>query len=374
MKTSEELRRQRAEEFKALFAAFSLRLAFVFYAQIHDYYFHILFCFVDIVVGWLLLRIRRLQNAEFVDSTGRIPAKYDQVFDVYALWLFNPLTIIISTRGSADSLHVLAILSTLYFLKQENWVLAAVIHGFGAIHLRIYPIIYLPSIFLFFVYKKKVFGFGDLIVKCFVNWKGFLYSLIALICFALTIVACYFLYGGFGIYQYLLYHFSRSDPKHNFSPYFLPIYLAYDDPVMLKWISTAAFVPQLVAIVGFALKYAKDLEFCWFLTTFAFVSFNKVCTSQYFVWYVIFTPIIANSLQITTSKIIKLVICWFGAQGIWLSCAYLLEFQGWDMFVQVWLASLLFLAVNCWIIVSLMKTYRTREQQLEVFQENPKHK
>lgn len=48
MKTS-EVRKQRSDEFKALIAAFSLRLAFVFYAQIHDYYFHVnltFFCLI----------------------------------------------------------------------------------------------------------------------------------------------------------------------------------------------------------------------------------------------------------------------------------------------------------------------------------------
>ena len=76
-----------------------------------------------------------------------------------------------------------------------------------------------------------------------------------------------------------LYHVTRKDVKHNFSVYFYVIYLTMD--TSLSWIiSLLAFVPQLLLVLVFGVKYYKDLPFCCFVQTFAFVTFNKVCTSQ----------------------------------------------------------------------------------------------
>ena len=57
------------------------------------------------------------------------------------------------------------------------------------------------------------------------------------------------------------------------------LYLTMDSH--FSWIiSLLAFLPQLSVVVVFGLKYYKDLAFCCFVQTFAFVAFNKVCTSQ----------------------------------------------------------------------------------------------
>uniref|UniRef100_A0A914PMQ9 GPI alpha-1,4-mannosyltransferase I, catalytic subunit n=1 Tax=Panagrolaimus davidi TaxID=227884 RepID=A0A914PMQ9_9BILA len=265
---------------------------------------------------------------------------------------------IISARGNADSLVCLAVLSTLYFLRQKEWITAAFIHGFAAIHLRIYPIIFLPSIFLHFINLNTVTGFQDFVKKCVLNIKGFVYIFIALTSFAITVGICYWFYGYKGLFESLLYHFSRYDIRHNFSPYFYPLYLNANDPEMLKLIGFGAFIPQAVAVIAFSFKYSQDLEFCWFLTTFAFVTVNKVSTSQYFIWYLIYVPLISNSLNINNRKALQLLAGWFIGQGIWLGFAYLFEFRGWNTLVFIWLSSLLFVAINFWIIISLIQRYQ----------------
>lgn len=54
-----------------------------------------------------------------------------------------------------------------------------------------------------------------------------------------------------------------------------------------------------------------------------------------------------------------------GAQGLWLFCAYLLEFRGLNTMVFVWLASLLFLVVNVWLLRRLQSAYHWHEAMLE---------
>ena len=91
---------------------------------------------------------------------------------------------------------------------------------------------------------------------------------------------CFFFRYGFDFLEHsYLYHVTRKDVKHNFSVYFYMLYLTMDSH--FSWIiSLLAFLPQLSVVVVFGLKYYKDLAFCCFVQTFAFVAFNKVCTSQ----------------------------------------------------------------------------------------------
>ena len=97
------------------------------------------------------------------------------------------------------------------------------------------------------------------------------------------------------------YHLHRLDHRHNFSPYYYPIYLSsfsssdcpsssasgLVDKVMMIALNAirsplASFIPQigLVTLVGFYLTPRVGLDFAVFLQTVVFVVFNKVCTSQ----------------------------------------------------------------------------------------------
>jgi len=45
-------------------------------------------------------------------------------------------------------------------------------------------------------------------------------------------------------------------------------------------LSILLFIPQFLLLLVFSVKFYKDPSLCWFLNTFVFVTFNKVCTSQ----------------------------------------------------------------------------------------------
>lgn len=89
-----------------------------------------------------------------------------------------------------------------------------------------------------------------------------------------------------------LYHLTRLDHRHNFSPYFYLVYLTYPsassaaEPVLWKRLLRSpltSFVPQMTLALGSGLLFGRrteNLVFTWFVQTFVFVVFNKVCTSQ----------------------------------------------------------------------------------------------
>lgn len=81
-----------------------------------------------------------------------------------------------------------------------------------------------------------------------------------------------------------LYHFTRLDHRHNFSVYNTVLHLnsAYPSQASDLRVESLAFIPQLLlAVVAIPLICAKkDLAGTMLAQTFAFVTFNKVCTSQ----------------------------------------------------------------------------------------------
>ncbi|CAD5211620.1 unnamed protein product [Bursaphelenchus okinawaensis] len=298
----------------------------------------ILFCITDVLAGWLIYEI-----GKDTQPTVLIGA-------LSACWLFNPFTAIISARGNADVVVCTAVLSVLLLLKKKQWLLAALVHGVVAIHLKIYPVIYLPSVFLYLANLNRSESWCTWIRKSICNWKGFTYVFSSILGFLALLGIGFMLYGETFLEEYLFYHVHRKDIKHNFSPYFLPLYLAKDDEFWSKVIGFGAFVPQVFCIVLFSVRYYNDLPMAWYLTTYTFVSFNKVCTSQYFIWYICFLPLVAARINLCSSQVLALIALWFIGQGIWLLPAYFLEFKGIPCFELIWLASLVFLAINVYII------------------------
>lgn len=102
----------------------------------------VLFAAADIVVAWQLWRLGQLQGASGPRCLWSM-----------LLWLYNPFTATISTRGSCDSLVTVMLLATLLMLLQGQTVLPALLYGL-AVHFRIFPIVYAPGIVLYLAHRQ----------------------------------------------------------------------------------------------------------------------------------------------------------------------------------------------------------------------------
>jgi len=183
---------------------------------------------------------------------------------------------------------------------------AGLLLGF-AVHFKIYPFIYTPSILLALdmQYDRLVFprseikAFGDHQpstfsgIMSYLNRSRVLFAVGAAIGFLASTAWMYQIYGHEFLQHSYLHHFSRLDHRHNFSPYHLTLYLSSALPKQAFSISSLAFIPQLV-LVGLVIPLAmigKDLATTMFAQTFAFVAFNKVCTSQVYASIFIFIEV-----------------------------------------------------------------------------------
>jgi len=165
------------------------------------------------------------------------------------------------------------------------------------------------------------------------------------------------------------YHLTRLDHRHNFSVYNVLLHLrSATGPSSGLKIESLAFLPQLslsVAFLPLALA-KKDLAATMLVQTFAFVTFNKVCTSQYFLWYMVFLPFyFPGSIFLKSPRLgIVALIAWVVGQAVWLQQGYQLEFLGKSTFVPgLWLATIFFFGINCWILGLMVYDIRTRSSE-----------
>ncbi|KAL3568202.1 hypothetical protein D5086_030853 [Populus alba] len=185
-----------------------------------------------------------------------------------------------------------------------NIVQAAFWYGL-VVHFTIYPIIYALPIVL--VLDPHSFQSGQ--KPCLVNWKSsqdnashgrkevsevygvwtalktiftrgrIMFAMVSGSVFMLCTGLFFYLYRWEFLNEALLYHLTRTDPRHNFSIYFYHIYLhvEHEFSVVEKLIS---FLPQLIVQLVLIIRFAQDLPFCLFLQTVAFVAFNKMHRSD----------------------------------------------------------------------------------------------
>ncbi|KAF5854994.1 GPI mannosyltransferase 1 [Aspergillus alliaceus] len=315
-----------------------------------------LFALSDVVAGWL---IAKSLMSFYGMSTSRA-LKYA------SFWLLNPMVANISTRGSSEGLLGVLVIALLWAVLNKKITLAGVILGLS-VHFKIYPFIYGPSIIWWLDeehdgsrpaspkdrQKQKDASLMSSLSN-FVTPSRLLLTVTALATFSGLNISMYILYGFPFAQQTYLHHLSRIDHRHNFSPYSTLLYLSAAGDVQGNF-ESLAFIPQLLlSVVVIPIVLAKkSLPGAMLAQTFAFVTFNKVCTSQYFLWYLVFLPFYlpSSSLMKNPRLGVTVTALWVAGQAMWLQQGYYLEFLGLSSFVPgLFLASLGFFAVNVWIL------------------------
>lgn len=314
----------------------------------------ILFIVCDVLSGLLIYKILRLRGLS--SETSRC---------VSSLWLLNPLPMGVSSRGNAESILAALVLGTLLCMEARRLTWAAVLYGLS-VHMKIYPVAYALPIVLTLRTKetmtekhKSTSKWRSLtrFMTSFINKELFMFAVVSGGVFCVLTALFYHKYGWEFLHETYLYHLTRRDIRHNFSPYFYMIYLTADTR-WSQWLGLAAFFPQLLLLLIVSWAFHPDLAFCCFLNTAVFVSFNKVCTSQYFLWYLCLLPLVIPRLSLSVKRGLGLLLLWFAGQGLWLAPAYFLEFEGYNTFLWIWLAGLLFLVTNCFILIQIICHYK----------------
>ncbi|KAM9315526.1 GPI mannosyltransferase 1 [Gastrophryne carolinensis] len=319
----------------------------------------LLFVFCDVVAAHLIYRILKLRG---LDNDSE--SKYS------CFWLFNPLPMAVSSRGNAESILAVLVLAALYYAQKRSIVKAAFLYALS-VQMKIYPAAYLLPIVLFLQSQttdnkkqpKKRFSLLEFLRATksllfnLLNWEVFLFAVVSAGTFFVLNLVFYFWYGWEFLEHTYLYHLTRRDIRHNFSAYFYMLYLSAES----RWsfgLGLVAFLPQIFLLCVIAAAYYKDLFFCCFLSTAVFVSFNKVCTSQYFLWYLCLLPLVMPDLRLSWQKGTFLMALWFSGQAAWLAAAYLIEFKGQNTFLLVWGAGLLFFIINCYVLAQIIMSYK----------------
>jgi len=164
------------------------------------------------------------------------------------------------------------------------------------------------------------------------------------------------------------------DHRHNFSPYFYQIYLNYPSISTSAAVSSSmwrafirspltSFLTQLILSLSsglFFIRTRRDMIMGWFIQTATFVIFNKVCTSQYFLWYMLFLPLIIPHLSWSWPSVFKYLACWMGTQVLWLSQAYRVEFLGEPIFFRLWICSVIYVLGHSWVLAGIVNSYRVQ--------------
>lgn len=405
----------------------------------------VLLSIIDVLVGLLIEILLNIQNSNKkfnkekqtinnredneISKTNKVSSSsnlnlfkffYSYIDNPYAytslIYLYNPFTINICTRGSADCIITFLVILSLILIELGLFSLAGIIYGF-AVHFKIYPIIYAPALYLYLISKNvsirkilcediiiksnqydevspsndnypiiftKIYFYYDLflsftsklfikikqiikiVLKSIFNFKAIIFALLTVATFSFFMGFFYLLYGNKFLYEYFLYHLVRKDHRHNYSIFYYLIYLTYSTNLS-KLLSFLTFAPQVILIVLSTLFLFQSINLCLLVLTMVFVTFNKVITAQYFLWFICLIPLVAPHNKLLNSRkhggrtiyCIFLFSIWLGIELYWNSFAHNLEYKGENLFLEMWLVNLIFFLVNCVMIKEFIVSHES---------------
>lgn len=317
---------------------------------IHHSFGKFVFSLIDVITTLVIDKILQ------IDGVGKLKRRYYSLF-----WLYNPLTVVISSRGNSDSVSAFLVLLTIYLFKRNKIICCGLVHGLS-VHLRLYPVIY--SIPLYFCLKDSV-GAASFKSLLYPTLDRFKLVVSCLLSFTSLFIFFYWLYGDEFVNESLLFHFRRVDVRHNYSVFFYYQYLSFEwgtTPIQKMVMIT----PVVVLLFCFSLYYnsEKDLSFCMLIMSFTFVSFNRVLTCQYFIWYLCLVPLCLGRIRCPTIQSLLLAGMWLLSQLTWLLPAYLLEFKFKNTFTLIWLQGTIFYICNIMLLSALIQGYSAKVKSL----------
>ncbi|KAF2197009.1 hypothetical protein GQ43DRAFT_484486 [Delitschia confertaspora ATCC 74209] len=325
----------------------------------------VLFAVGDMIAGWTMFLILRSSMGMSVERALKFSS----------IWLLNPMVATISTRGSSEGLLGVMVSALLWAVLEKRIRLAGVLLGF-AVHFKIYPFIYAASIIWWLDNERmgrsgpkaaRADSLAQKLVK-FVNRDRLTLGLYSLLTFMILNVVMYLAYGYPFLEHSYFYHLTRIDHRHNFSPYNTLLYLNSSPNAQSSIkLERLAFIPQLLlstVLIPIVLA-KKDLASTMLAQTFAFVAFNKVCTSQYFLWYMMFLPFYLPSSTLLNNRRtgITALTLWVLGQAAWLQQGFQLEFLGKSTFFPgLWSSSIFFFLVNTWILSVILQDVKQKKR------------
>lgn len=113
---------------------------------------------------------------------------------------------------------------------------AALLFGL-AVHWRLYPIVFALPLLRHFALRSRRRPPANLsLLAGLLSRDGLAFGLLSGGTFLALLAGMYRLYGWQFLQETYLYHATRTDPRHNFSAYFLPAYLASSGaPSSRRW-------------------------------------------------------------------------------------------------------------------------------------------
>lgn len=322
----------------------------------------LLLCFADVITGWFIYKMvsfdkqRRRSNATLAAM----------------VWLYNPFTLAISSRGSFEPIQCCLVLLTLWMALQRRYAFYGFLWGLS-VHMKMYTVIYgLP---LYIWANPSYTADSGLIDMLIPNGPRLMFGIGSLLGFGIPTGYFYYEYGYKFLYETFLYHLSREDTQHNFSPLFYPLRLLSESPppepfddssaVLVKWVlCTSLTLLQGLFVIRAGFRYgATHLPFSLFAQTCHFVLLNKVATSQYFSWYLCLLPLVLHRLPFRPLAWAAIIAAWLGAQVLWLIQAHQWEFGGRDNLHLVFGASLIYVISHEMLVWVLSSRYDSTLQK-----------